>query len=161
MADKAERKRGERRGRGKALNRPGSQRLFSVEEVNDLIPRLELIMERLQLHALALRSAFEELARERGCPVGGLDVADLVGRWPDKSSLIEGIEQLVEEIDDCGGQFKGIDLGLIDFPAEIEGQLALLCWQYGEKEVSHWHSLDGGFAGRRELIGDRRRRYLQ
>jgi hypothetical protein len=27
----------------------------------------------------------------------------------------------------------------------------LLCWQYGEGEVSFWHPVEEGFAGRRPL----------
>lgn len=140
---------------------PKDERLFSVEEVDELIPRLELIMERLQRRALELRRCFETLAEERHCSVGQLDVAELVRRWPDKHSLIDDLETLVSEIGECGGQFKGIDLGLVDFPAEIDGQVVLLCWQYGEKEISHWHPIDGGFAGRQPLTRDMRPTYLQ
>ena len=136
-------------------------RLFSVEEVDELIPRLELIMERLQRCALELRRSFELLAAEKHCPVGELDVAELVRRWPEKHSIIDDLETLVREIGDCGGQFKGIDLGLVDFPTEMEGRIVLLCWQYGEKEVSHWHSLDGGFAARRPLARAARASFLQ
>jgi len=136
-------------------------RLFSVDEVNELIPRLELIMERLQRSALELRRSFERLAEERHCGVAELDVPDLLGRWPEKGSVLQDLETLVGEIGDCGGQFKGIDLGLVDFPAEIDGQVVLLCWQYGEKEVAHWHSMDGGFAARQRLSGEPRATYLQ
>jgi hypothetical protein len=135
-------------------------RLFSVAEVNELIPRLELIMERLQVRAVELRESLASLAAETGCPASELEVAHLVRRWPDKHELIEDLQELVAQIDGCGGQFKGLDLGLVDFPAEIEGEVALLCWQYGEKEVRHWHPLDGGFTGRRPLaVG--RASYLQ
>ena len=70
-------------------------RLFSVEEVDELIPRLELIMERLQRCALELRRSFELLAAEKHCPVGELDVAELVRRWPEKHSIIDDLETLV------------------------------------------------------------------
>ncbi len=127
-------------------------RLFSVVEVNELIPRLELIMERLQVRAVDLRESLASLAAETGRPASELDVAHLVHRWPDKRELIEDLQDLVAQIDQCGGQFKGLDLGLVDFPAEIDGEVVLLCWQYGEKEVRHWHSLEGGFSGRRPLL---------
>lgn len=135
-------------------------RLFSVSEVNELIPRLELIMERMQVRAIELREAIEQLARESGQDPRELEVAHLLDRWPEKRELVEELQRLVTQIDECGGQFKGLDLGLVDFPAEIEGEIALLCWQYGEKEVTHWHSLEGGFSGRMPLVGDSRT-YLQ
>lgn len=125
--------------------------LFSVAEVNELIPRLELIMEQLQFKAVELREALQDLAGETGQPVSELEVAHLIQRWPERRQLIEELQELVAQIDECGGHFKGLDLGLVDFPAEIDGELALLCWQYGEKEVQHWHPLDGGFSGRKPL----------
>lgn len=135
-------------------------KLFSIAEVNELIPRLELIMERLQVRAVELRHALDLLADETGTPVSELEVGHLVGRWPEKRELVDDLQRLVDQIYDCGGQFKGIDLGLVDFPAEINGDVALLCWQYGEKEVLHWHSLDDGFSGRRPLPSARES-YLQ
>ena len=44
-----------------------------------------------------------------------------------------------------------MDRGLIDFPAEVDGQDALLCWHVGEARIGYWHSPDDGFAGRRPL----------
>jgi hypothetical protein len=136
-------------------------RLFSVDEVDELIPRLELIIEKLQRNARELRRSFELLAEERHCGVAELDVPDLLRRWPEKRAVLQELEELVGEIGECGGQFKGIDLGLVDFPAEIDGQVVLLCWQYGEKEVAHWHSMEGGFAARRPLPREARATYLQ
>jgi hypothetical protein len=33
----------------------------------------------------------------------------------------------------------------------MEGEPALLCWLVGEERIGFWHTLDGGFAGRRPL----------
>ena len=49
---------------------------------------------------------------------------------------------------------KDINTGLIDFPAERDGQLVLLCWQYDEPTVQFWHDPDAGFAGRRRIDAD-------
>ena len=50
-----------------------------------------------------------------------------------------------------GVQVKDPDTGLIDFPTEIDGEPALLCWRVGEERIEFWHTLDGGFAGRRPI----------
>jgi hypothetical protein len=52
-----------------------------------------------------------------------------------------------------GVECKGLDVGLVDFPAVIAGEPAYLCWQLGEDAVSWWHPADAGFAGRRPLAG--------
>ncbi len=57
----------------------------------------------------------------------------------------------VEELTALGVQVKDLDTGLVDFPALRGGEEVLLCWQLGEDEIGWWHTLDGGFAGRRPL----------
>ncbi|MCK6555580.1 DUF2203 domain-containing protein [Candidatus Binatia bacterium] len=128
-----------------------SDRLFSVRQANALIPKLELIMERLQRGTHVLREGVAELARVTGAPADDLTMAEIVELRPDLQPVIAEVEALLGEIEDCGGKFKGLELGLVDFPAEIDGEVVLLCWQYGEKEISHYHTVEGGFASRKPL----------
>jgi len=58
---------------------------------------------------------------------------------------------LVEEIEALGAEVKDLELGLVDFPAERDGETVLLCWRVGEDEIAYWHGLEEGFAGRRPL----------
>ena len=125
--------------------------LFTLEEANAFIPRLELIMERVQRGGIELRQAIEVMARKGGEPIANIEVSQLLERRPELRALVEDLDRCIAEIEACGGHFKGLELGLVDFPSEIEGQIGLLCWQYGEKEITHWHPLDGGFAGRQPL----------
>ena len=53
----------------------------------------------------------------------------------------------IEELKRLGVEFKGPD-GLCDFYSIMNGREVFLCWRLGEPEVSHWHDLDAGFAGR-------------
>jgi hypothetical protein len=136
-------------------------RFFTVEEANALIPRLEMVMERMQLRSMELREAIRELAREREHQPADAEIGELLESTPALKAAATELEDLIEEIEAYGAQFKGIDLGLVDFPAEIDGQFALLCWQYGEKEITHWHTEEGGFAGREPLPSADRLPYLQ
>jgi hypothetical protein len=52
---------------------------------------------------------------------------------------------------------RDLDRGLVDFPALIDGREVYLCWQLDEPEITHWHGLESGFAGRR-LLGREVRR---
>jgi len=61
------------------------------------------------------------------------------------------VAELIDEITSHGVQIKDPDRGLLDFPAVIDGQPALLCWLVGEQRIEFWHTLEGGFAGRRPL----------
>jgi hypothetical protein len=135
--------------------------LFTVDEANALIPRLELIMERMQRRGIELRQAIEAMARETDEPMLNVEVSQLLERRPELQALVEELEHCIAEIEECGAQFKGLELGLVDFLAEIDGQIGLLCWQYGEKEITHWHPLNVGFDGRQPLPSVSGRSFLQ
>lgn len=77
---------------------------------------------------------------------------------PEVRELRETVEASHAELNEIvarfvaeGVQVKDMDRGLIDFPAEVDGQEALLCWHVGEPRIGYWHSPDDGFAGRRPL----------
>jgi hypothetical protein len=57
----------------------------------------------------------------------------------------------LSELEEVGCTFKGLDDGLVDFLSVQDGRDVFLCWKLGEPEISHWHELDAGFAGRQLL----------
>ena len=63
----------------------------------------------------------------------------------------EGVNSLAEEVHEMGCELKGIEEGLIDFRAEMDGREVYLCWKFGEGRIDWWHELDTGFAGRQPL----------
>lgn len=128
-----------------------AERLFTVAEVNALVPTLEHLVERLQRSARALREGISALAEATGEAADDLTVSRIVELRPELGPVIAEIDAALSAIRRCGGELKGLDLGLVDFPAEIDGEVVYLCWQYGEKEVLYYHGLDAGFAGRKPL----------
>jgi hypothetical protein len=139
----------------------GEMRLFTLEEANALIPKMEMVMAELQRAGVELRRVLEEVARASDRPLGDIDLSDLIADNPKLAERMAAIERLIGEIEKSGAHFKGMDLGLVDFPAEIDGEVGLLCWQYGEKEIAYWHGLDTGFAGRQPLRSAGRGSILQ
>jgi hypothetical protein len=63
----------------------------------------------------------------------------------------EDIAAFVRELEALGVEFKGYDVGLVDFPARVGDRTVYLCWRLGEPEVQYWHELNGGFAGRQPI----------
>lgn len=63
------------------------------------------------------------------------------------------LRELMRELERIGCFYKdwGFEMGLVDFPAEIDGQTVFLCWRSDEESVSWYHTIEGGFAGRREI----------
>jgi len=62
------------------------------------------------------------------------------------------ISACLEELSNVGCVLKGFDDGLVDFHSRLEDRDILLCWRLGEEEITHWHELDAGFAGRQVLV---------
>ena len=127
-------------------------KLFSLDDANALIPQLELVMEKMQRLGMKVREEIATLARERGQPgLPDLSTRQLLRLRPSLQPLFEEMAEAVQEIEKHGCHFKGLDLGLVDFPAELGGEIVELCWQYGEKEIAFYHRRTEGFAGRRPL----------
>lgn len=136
-------------------------KLFSLEEANAALPRLTLLMERLQRGALRLNDEMREAARETGRDVDALTPDVLLRERPAARALAEELDAVVHEIEEMGADLKDVRLGLVDFPTEREGEIVYLCWQFGETEIGYWHRVEEGFAGRQPLPGSARARYLQ
>ena len=137
------------------------EKLFRLDEANAIVPRLQLLMERLQRGALGLHEEMRALATETGVELADVSTEDLLRARPAARVMVEELEAVVGEIEETGAVLKDVQLGLIDFPAERDGEVVYLCWQFGEPEVAFWHGIEDGFAGRRPLPGTRRARTLQ
>lgn len=138
------------------------ERTFTLDEANALIPKLEIIMGRLQQLTVRLRDEVTQIALKSGTPPENLAATGIVKAKPELDVALREVRKLIADIGECGGQLKGVDLGLVDFPAELNGENVLLCWQFGEKEISYYHAPDAGFSSRKPLDPDAAsRRQLQ
>jgi hypothetical protein len=130
----------------------GFDRLFSEEEANELIPRLEILMRQLQMQATSLRARIEELSVDDPSILHS-QMSEIVGRYPELRSFATNMAEAAEQIESFGCILKDIDLGLIDFPYDAGDDIVFLCWQFGESRVVAWHSVDSGFSERQPLPG--------
>ncbi|MFN8543293.1 MAG: DUF2203 domain-containing protein [Candidatus Binatia bacterium] len=128
-----------------------TEKLFTVEEANALVPRLSMLVGRLQQGAIRLGEQMQDIAAAEGVDVAALTTAEIVRRFPQASGVIEELDELLHEIERSGATLKDMQLGLVDFPAERGGERVLLCWQFGEPEVAYWHHVSDGFGGRKPL----------
>jgi hypothetical protein len=130
-------------------------RTFTLEEAQTLLP----VLESLLRNAIAGKKLIEEVEAEQQALAhrvflnGGmfLDVVPLARRKAERVKAELRAKDALAEIDSIGVQVKDIDIGLLDFPCEVEGQIILLCWKLGEKSITHWHGTQEGFAGRKPV----------
>ena len=80
-----------------------------------------------------------------------LNVVHLAQRKAERARAIRRVKDALAEIDATGVQVKDIDIGLLDFPCRVEGEILLLCWKLGESSITHWHGTDEGFASRKPI----------
>ena len=128
-------------------NEAPRQRLFTLEEANELVPELTRLIARVQGQYRALLT---ELSA-RGLTHDDLEEALQVPANQPLQVLLDDITACIAEIESHGCHFKGLDLGLVDFPCRIQNRVVYLCWQYGEDHVGYWHSIEDGFRGRQPI----------
>ena len=127
-----------------------SDRTFTLNQAQSLLP----ILESLLRAAISGKKLMEEVEGEmqelshRIFLNGGthVDVVAIARRKAEQRA-----KDALAEIDSIGVQVKDLDIGLLDFPCEVEGKIVLLCWKMGEKSITHWHGTDEGFAGRKQI----------
>ena len=129
-------------------------RHFTPAEANAALEHVRPLVEKLVAqrteHIAALERQEELEGKIRGNG-GGIPPAQLADATAEVDAHARRLAKLVDEINARGAEVKDIDTGLIDFPALLNGETVLLCWQLGEEEIGFWHRADDGFAGRRPL----------
>jgi hypothetical protein len=137
-------------------------RLWTVGQANAELPALRELLPRLKTWAARLGEVHAELgrlARFWGDELGARDHPDhgLSGRLEAEwRNLTKRIDESVSALRAEGIELKQLESGLVDFYALLEGELVFLCWRTDEAEVGFYHTLEGGFAGRRPLSARRR-----
>jgi hypothetical protein len=128
--------------------------LFTVAEARETLPEVRRQAERLVAGRAEQLAAAARLAEVTGVSAGN-------GHGPDKALLAELREALegaetelaaaFRALDELGVVVKDVDAGLVDFPSRRDGEDVFLCWQVGEPDLSWWHGVDEGFAGRKPI----------
>jgi len=80
-----------------------------------------------------------------------VDVPYFARRKAEREKALQAAKDAVAEINAIGVQVKDLDIGLLDFPCNVEGEIVLLCWKLGEEKITHYHGMEEGFAGRKPI----------
>jgi hypothetical protein len=132
-----------------------SDRIFTLDEAQSLLP----ILESLLRSAISAKKLIDEVEDEQHALAqriflnGGtsVDVVPVARRKAERAKAEQRAKDALAEIDSIGVQVKDLDIGLLDFPCQVEGTIILLCWKLGEKSITHWHGTEEGFAGRKPI----------
>ena len=132
-----------------------ADRTFTLDEAHALLPVLESLLKT----AIDGKNAAERIEQEfkavssRVFLNGGtlVDVVQLAARKREKERLVQKIKDALAEIEATGVLVKDLEIGLLDFPCQVEDQTILLCWKLGEKTIAHWHGTDEGYRFRKPI----------
>jgi hypothetical protein len=123
------------------------ERHYTLEQATAAMPWVRERLERLR-EAQALltekeaRDALSQAAPGNGGGEPGQVVSE--GFLAMRSALLELQEMEIV--------LRDLERGLVDFPALRDEREVYLCWvEQEEDEISFWHDLDAGYAGRRPL----------
>ncbi|HZE26871.1 MAG TPA: DUF2203 domain-containing protein [Terriglobales bacterium] len=130
-------------------------RSFTLQDAQMLLPTLESLLRT----AINSKKLIEEVDTElqevahRVFLNGGtlVNVVEVARRKAERERAVQRAKDAIAEIHATGVQVKDIDIGLLDFPCKVEGEIVLLCWKLGEAKITHWHSTEEGFAGRKPI----------
>ncbi len=130
-------------------------KVFSLRDAERLRSQVEPIL----IDAIEARRKLAEIDQElgklaeRAQQSGGLMIAhDKAARQRLEHNRLGGvIRDALEQIQSTGCVVKDLEIGLLDFPAKINGEPVYLCWRLGEDRIRFYHAQDEGFAGRKPL----------
>ena len=130
-------------------------KIFSLRDAERLRVQLEPILIGAIEARRRLGEIDEQLGKlaERAQQTGGLLVAheQAAKQRLEHNRLSGAIQGALEKIHATGCVVKDLEIGLLDFPARINGEPVYLCWRLGEDRIRFYHSQDEGFAGRKPI----------
>ena len=121
---------------------------FSVSDANEILP---LVIKKFDYakKAKAEVMKMEQQLTSEITPTTSLEEYTVNKRK--LNSLITKFYQSIEDLENTGVSLKGLDEGLLDFPAKRFDEEIWLCWKEGETEIKFWHEKDSGFMGRKPI----------
>jgi hypothetical protein len=139
--------------------------VFTIEAVNALVPRLQVLMQAQMERRGEIEKLLERLSQRLGKTPEAIqddpaDPADVRELKRDIIGRAERYHAAWGELEEMGAVLKDPRTGLVDFYGHVDGKLVWLCWKYGEAQVTHYHGLDEGFSGRKPIEPTMRTRHL-
>ena len=121
---------------------------FSVNDANEILPT---VIKKFN-HAKKMKD--EVMKMEHQLTSGITQTTSLEEYATIKrelNSTVTKFYQSIEDLESTGVFLKGLDEGLLDFPAKRFDDEIWLCWKEGETEIKLWHEKDAGFMGRKPI----------
>ena len=111
---------------------------FTPAEARKTLPLVKNIVRDILLVTREMRLIAEEIN-------GGLEDDIRIKK------LANDVNGFLSELEEVGCYYKDtkFQIGLVDFPAMIDGEEVYLCWRSDEEDILYYHEMDAGYLGRK------------
>ena len=94
---------------------------------------------------------FTPIEARRTLPLVKNIVKDILDTTKEIRLIADDLNGKIENNPKIGCYYKdwNFTIGLIDFPAIIDGKEVFLCWKSDEDDIIYYHDIEAGFAGRK------------
>lgn len=112
---------------------------FTPEEAKKTLPLVKKIVKDILDCGYQIRTITESMVNEN--PEDNTEVR----------KLINDVNYFMKELEEIGCYYKdwNFSVGLVDFPAIIDGREVYLCWRSDEDDILYYHGIEEGYAGRK------------
>ncbi len=113
---------------------------FTPQEAQKTLPLVRQIIRDIINNSFQIRTIVESMGGE-------------VYENEEVKKLAREIDGFIKELEEIGCYYKdwNFSIGLVDFPAIIDGREVYLCWRSDEDEIKYYHEIDEGFADRKPI----------
>tara|TARA_B100001179_G_scaffold116503_1_gene83146 strand:- start:575 stop:976 length:402 start_codon:yes stop_codon:yes gene_type:complete len=121
---------------------------FSISEANKILP---IVIKKFN-YVKKLKSEIMKFEHELSNDMSSSNSLEEFSRLKQKlNSVVTKFYQSIEDLESTGVVLKGLEDGLLDFPAKRFNDEIWLCWKEGETEIKFWHEKNTGFNGRKPI----------
>jgi hypothetical protein len=115
-------------------------RHFTPEEAHRTLPLVRKIVDDILNTSREIRLLTEDN--------DGINEYD-----PQVKKLVSELNGFMAELEEIGCFYKdwNFAIGLVDFPAIINGEEVFLCWKSDEDNIKFYHNVESGFSGRKPI----------
>ena len=119
---------------------------YSVEEAREMLPQIRAWFSEINALTGRIHETDQDFGPriKAGEDLGGMAVSQRIRDMARVHSILREFHS--REI-----QVKDLQRGLIDFPTLLDEREIFLCWEHAENDITQWHDLESGFAGRQAL----------
>ena len=120
---------------------------FSINDANKILPT---VIKKFN-YSKMLKNEIIKMEKQMSLDLTSKTLEEYTTLKQKLNIIVTKFYQSIEDLESIGVVLKGLEQGLLDFPAKRFDEEIWLCWKEGETEIKFWHEKDSGFMGRKPI----------